>query len=211
MKKNHGLKNYTFIVIVFAISIIVIGISASYSFFTVNFDGSKTVPENQAPQFKVTSTLETASAIDAAQLALINGANYKTEAEKVNFSVTNSTESQVKAKYTISLEEMSISKNLVSKYFKWALVVNDGAEGNRVFTGDFTDSSISSEGNNDTTLVTGLSKVLIDDDNTLLLDIGKTDNLTFYIWLENDDSVDQLYLTNGNFSGKLSMNAIPTD
>ena len=140
----------------------------------------------------------------------IRGGKYEDNAEKVSFSVTNSASSGAKAKYTIDLVEMSITKNLASKYFKWALVVNPDGDNRQVFTGDFADESIGSEGNSDTTLVEGLTKTLLDEEHALILDIGATDNLDFYIWLENDDSVDQLYLTNGDFSGKLSMNAVPT-
>ena len=212
MKQSEGsnLKKYTVIVIIFVISIMVIGVSVSYSFFNISVEGSKDVPPSTAAPFEVTTTLNDATAINAAQLALIDGSTYEDNAEKVSFSVTNSSSSGAKAKYTIDLVEMSITKNLASKYFKWALVVNPEGDNRQVFTGDFADASIGAEGNSDTTLVEGLTKTLLSEEEALTLDIGATDNLDFYIWLENDDSVDQLYLTNGDFSGKLSMNAVPT-
>lgn len=210
MKKEHSLKIYTLIVIIFVISIVVLGVSLSYSYFNVNVEGSKNIPANQTPQFNVTTTLDSVNTINAAQLALINSENYENEAEKVSFAVTNSSTSEVKAKYTINLEEMTISKNLASKYFKWALVINGESDSKQIFSGDFADANIAVEGNSDTTTVGNLSKVLINDENAIVLDIGKTDSLVFYIWLENDDTVDQLYLTNGTFSGKLSMSAVPT-
>ncbi len=209
-KEGSSLKKYTIIVIVFVVSIMVIGVSVSYSFFNISVEGSKDVPTSTAAPFEVTTTLNDANAINAAQLALIDGSTYEDNAEKVSFSVTNSASSGAKAKYTIDLVEMSISKNLASKYFKWALVVNPEGEKRQVFTGDFADSTIGSEGNSDTALVEGLSKTLIGEEDALTLDVGATDNLVFYIWLENDDAIDQLYLTNGDFSGKLSMNAVPT-
>ena len=208
--ERSSLKKYTVIVIVFVISIMVIGVSVSYSFFNISVEGSKDVPPSNAAPFEVTTTLNDATAINAAQLVLIDGSTYEDNAEKVSFSVTNSSSSGVKAKYTIDLVEMSITKNLASKYFKWALVVNPEGDNRQVFTGDFADASIGAEGNSDTTLVEGLTKTLLSEEEALTLDIGATDNLDFYIWLENDDSVDQLYLTNGDFSGKLSMNAVPT-
>ncbi len=209
-KEGSNIKKYTAIVILFVISIMVIGVSVSYSFFNISVEGSKEVTPSNATPFEVTTTLNDATAINAAQLALIDGSTYETNAEKVSFSVTNSASSGVKAKYTIDLVEMSITKNLASKYFKWALVVNPEGDNPQVFTGDFADSNIGAEGNSDTTLVTGLTKTLLNDKNALILDIGATDNLDFYIWLENDEVIDQLYLTNGDFSGKLSMNAVPT-
>ncbi len=209
MKKvNKSLQRYTIIVFVFVISLVVIGVSVSFSFFNIGVDGSSTFTPPPASEFNVTTTLTNATAINAAQLALIDGANYRTEAEKVEFSVTNNSTSEVNANYTIELVEMSMTRNLSSKYFKWALVINPGAD-EQVITGDFLDTSIGTEGNNNTTEVTGLTKTLISTEDALPLNIGATDNIEFYIWLENDDTVDQLYLTNGDFSAKLSLNAFP--
>ena len=204
--KNHSIEKYTVIVIIFVLSIVVFGVSVSYSFFSINVEGDNNVTPSQTAHFEVTSTINDAPAINAAELALIDSANYQTEAQKVEFSVTNSSTSDAKAKYTIELVEMSLTKNLASKYFKWALVV----DGSTVETGDFADSSIAPEGTSDTTVVSNLSKALISEEDAITLDIGATDDLVFYIWLENDDSVDQIYLTNGDFSGKLSMKAVPT-
>lgn len=204
--KNHSIEKYTIIVVVFVLSIVVLGVSVSYSFFSIGVEGEKNVPPSQAGHFEVTSTLNDTPAINAAELALIDSANYQTEAQKVDFSVTNSVDSDAKAKYTIELVEMSLTKNLASKYFKWTLMV----DGVAVASGDFADSSIADEGTSDTTVVSDLTKVLIPEEEAITLDIGATDNLVFYIWLENDDMVDQIYLTNGDFSGKLSMKAVPT-
>ena len=206
MKKSHSVKTYTVIVLVFVISIMVFGVSVSYSFFNLQVSGSADTGRNETPPFEVTTTLNDASIIDSAELALIDGADYLTKAESVSFSVTNSPSSAVSAKYTIDLVEMSLSKNLASKYFKWAIVVN----GTETYTGDFVDESVSTEPSSDTEVVSDLTKTLIGEEEAITLNVGETDNLVFYIWLENDDVVDQLYLTNGDFSGKLSMSAVPT-
>lgn len=207
--KNRMVKNGV-LISVLIISIIVIGISFSYAFYTAGIVGNSKINQNSAAKLNVTTTLTSTNAISAAELALIDSSEYLTKAEKVSFSVTNNNDSTIKAKYTIKLEELSLSKNLFSKYFKWALVINGGLENEKVFTGDFADESISLEGNSDTTMVTNLSKILITDEEALLLDINATDSIEFYIWLENDPILDQLYLINGNFSGKLSLDAVPS-
>ena len=148
-------------------------------------------------------------------MSIINASDYLTKAQKVDFSITNETTSNVKAKYTLKLVEMSITKNLSSKYFKYAVIVNAGKDNEKTFTGNFLDEeNIAPEKTTVTKdnpeTVTELTKNLIDEDNALILDIGSTDTLNFYIWVENDDEVDQLYLTNGNFSAKLSIDAYPT-
>jgi len=212
-KKNAPNKMLTkniIITCIFVVAIVVIGISMSYAYYSANIAGKASAPDSKAGKLNVTTTLTTASAINAAKLALINNADYLTKAEKVTFSITNNADSTVKGKYTIKLVEMSLSKNMFSKYFKWSLVVNAGTSSEKTFNGNFADATVAAEGNSDTTIVTDLTKTLITDDNAITIDIGATDNIVFYIWLENDDAIDQIYLTNGDFKGKLSMEAIPT-
>lgn len=207
MKKNHSLKTYTGIAILFVVSLVVLTVSVSYSFFNMQVEGEVTPnTPNGGGKFSVTTTLNDSDIINAAELALIDGANYLTEAEKVSFSITNSANSNLNAKYTIDIVEMTLSKNLASKYFKWAIAVNDEVK----ISGDFADETIAPEGTSDTTLAENLTKHLITEENALSLNIGATDNLVFYMWLENDEAVDQLYLTNGTFKGKLSMSAVPS-
>lgn len=209
ISKNGYAKNIMFIS-VFVISIIVIGISVSYSFYSALIKGGSDITGSTAAKMDVTTTLNTTAAINAAKLSMIDAGEYLTKAEKVRFSVTNGTTSNVKAKYTVQLVDMSLSKNLASKYFKWTLIVNAGTSTEKSFTGNFADTTIAPEGTSDTTVVNNLSKTLITDENAITLDIGATDNIDFYIWLENDPVLDQLYLTNGNFTGKLNLNATPT-
>ena len=107
MKQSEGssLKKYTVIVIVFVISIMVIGVSVSYSFFNISVEGSKDVPPSTAAPFEVTTTLNDATAINAAQLVLIDGSTYEDNAENVSFSETKSSSSGAKAKFPFVLVE----------------------------------------------------------------------------------------------------------
>ena len=206
LKKKSFVKN-TVLISVLVVSIIVIGISLSFAYFTMSIQGSSDTGNNQAAILNVTTTLTTADAINATSLAIIDGSEYLTKAESIEFTVTNNTDSNVNALYTINMTDITISKNMLSQYFKWALVINSDT-GNAI-TGSFQDLSLADEGNTDTSTVTIGSKVLISDENARSLSIGATDTITLYLWLENDNNVDQLYLTNGTFSGKLSLNATP--
>ena len=206
LKKKSFVKN-TVLISVLVVSIIVIGISLSFAYFTMSIQGSSDTGNNQAAILNVTTTLTTADAINATSLAIIDGSEYLTKAESIEFTVTNNTDSNVNALYTINMTDITISKNMLSQYFKWALVINSDT-GNAI-TGSFQDLSLADEGNTDASTVTIGSKVLIADENARSLSIGATDTITLYLWLENDDNVDQLYLTNGTFSGKLSLNATP--
>ena len=206
LKKKSFVKN-TVLISVLVVSIIVIGISLSFAYFTMSIQGSSDTGNNQAAILNVTTTLTTADAINATSLAIIDGSEYLTKAESIEFTVTNNTDSNVNALYTINMTDITISKNMLSQYFKWAFVIN--SDTSNAITGSFQDLSLADEGNSDTSTVTMGSKVLIADENARSLSIGATDTITLYLWLENDDNVDQLYLTNGTFSGKLSLNATP--
>jgi len=210
MRKNSTLQKYTILAVVLVFVIVLVGFGMSYAFFSISFTGNGEVPSSSAATLNVTTTLTNAKAIDTHELAIIDAAEYKTKGEKVEFAVTNQSTSNVNAKYTIKLVEMSLSKKLLSQYFKWELVINEGSENQKIFRGNFADATLASEGNNDSTQVSNLTKQLITDADALSLNISQTDQIKFYIWLENDSSVNQLYLTEGTFSGKLSMDAVPS-
>ena len=194
-------------------SIVVIGFSLTYAYFTVGYGGKAEVKDNQAAILNVDSDLKNASAINETEMALISEEEVETEAKKVTFDVINKGTSTVNAKYVVKLIDYSITKNLSSKYFKWKLVVNPG-ESEQVFSGNFLqnpeDEGTELTGVHDTDTLTGLTKDLITEDEAVTLNIGKTDNLVFYVWLENDESDNQIYLTNGEFRGRLSLEAYPT-
>ena len=187
-------------------SIVIIGLSLTYAYFETTYTGSENVTGNKAAVLNVTTTLDSNTAINAQELSLINSGEVESKAKKFTFSVTNNSTSTVKAKYTVNLSNYSITKNLQSKYFKWKLVVNNGGT-SKTFQGTFENGT--EPNGNDKTVQNNLSKELIKDAEGVELAVGATNNLTFYVWLENDAGVNQLYLTNGSFSGKLSVEAIP--
>lgn len=186
-------------------SLVIITMSVSYAYFSVSFRGTASVSNDSAAKFNVTSTLNNATAITADKMNLIEASAVTTSAKKVDFSVTNPSTSTVSAKYTLKIVSGSISKNLCSKYFKWRLVKGTSqiAEGN--FAGAVSGVT---EGTT-TTDQASFTKELLGSSNAQTLAAGGTDNLTLYLWLENDAAANQLYLTNGSFSGKLSLEAVP--
>ncbi len=204
--KNKAVKSGIFIA-VFVLSIMIIGVSVSYAYYAANVTGNATTNDNNAGKLNVTTSLTNGDTINATSLVIIDGNDYLNKAESIEFTVTNNTDSTVNAGYTISMTDITISKNMLSKYFKWAIVVN--SDTSNVITGDFQDASLATEGTSDTTTVSIPSKTLVSEENAFTLNIGATDTITFYLWLENDNNVDQLYLTNGTMSAKLSLDAVP--
>ena len=194
-------------------SIIIIGFSLTYAYFTIGYGGKASINGNKAAVLDIDSDLKNASAINETQMSLINAGEVETAAKKVSFDITNTSSSTVNGKYVIKLSNYSLTKNLSSKYFKWRLVINPG-ESEQVFNGDFLqnseDEGTKLTGNSETDKLTGLNKDLISEDEAVTINIGDTHHLVFYIWLENDSALNQLYLTNGEFKGKLSLEAFPT-
>ena len=264
--QKKEIKKYLVISILFVISIAIIGLSLSYAYFTVNFknpdeedENPITVPSNTAANLNVTSTIDEIEAINAENLVLIDENEIDLKAKHLRFAVTNEQESTIGATYTIDFVEMQISKNLLSKYFKWKIVItHDDETSQTIVPGNFHDPNCSPSVNGainggengechyeltkktapecqdeeECPPETGIFKpseeemmVHVEDkyiqkttENlpksslTLAtienLGINHTDTIDFYIWLENDN-IDQLYLTNGLFSGKLSITAVP--
>ena len=206
---NKKLLISAFIIV---IAIVLIAFGLTYAYFSIGYGGNADVSGNRAAILNIDSTLKNASAINETEMSLISEDEIETEAKKVTFDVINQGTSTVDAKYIVKLIDYSITKNLSSKYFKWKLVVNPG-EVEQVFTGNFLQNP-EDEGTkltgDDTDNLTGLSKVLVNEDEALTLNIGKTDHLVFYVWLENDEALNQIYLTSGEFRGKLSLEAFPT-
>ena len=252
--QNKEIKKYLVISILFVVSLAMIGLSLSYAYFTLNFKNpegeDKTIPPNTAANLNVTSTVDDAEAINTKDLALIDEDEISTAAQHVHFTVTNNEDSTIAASYTINIVDMQISKNLLSQYFKWKVVVTHGdttAESKTTeYTGDFKDEECSTstdgvkqsedgKGECHYVLKDAVGEYTPTDAETMLyinqkyvpktgsdvtksilelaqidgLDINKTDDVDFYIWLQNDPDFDQIYLTNGLFSGKLSITAVP--
>ena len=192
--------------VLFVLLVIFAGVGISYAYFQITVTGTTETPEATAANMNITTNLDDTSIIDSRNIALIDSSEYLTKAEKLSFTVTNNIDSTVQAKYTVKLVDTTITKNLISKYFKWALVVNHDTT--NPITGTFEDSSLSTEGTIAKDVI-DISKYLIDGDNARTIDINTTDSIDFYIWLENDPNVDQLYLTEGAFQSKVSVDAIP--
>ena len=210
MKKKKRDARSLVLGIIVILLVITIGIGISYAFYMIGMTGRSDVSQSTAAVLNLTTTLEQVDRIntDKLQLTDITNNNYaEVVTDKVTFTVTNESSSNVNGKYNLYLKELALTRNLSSQYFKWAAVVS--GTNSKIVTGNFLDTTnLGVEGNTDRTIVSNLTKTLIDDANALTLAPGQTDTITFYIWLENAN-VDQLYLTNGSFSGKLAIDAVP--
>lgn len=210
MDTNKEMKNHVLKIVILVLSIVTIGISMTYAFYTAKISGNAQIDDINAAKFNVTSTLENASAISNSAMNLIDASEIATKSDKVEFSVTNDATSTVSGQYFVSLFNVRISKNLYSEYFKWQLVRKTSLGESIIDSGDFqnverVDTPISGEADNVETTVKDFTL------NNVALEIpaGTTDNLVFRMWLENDEVANQVDLTNGTFKGQLKVTASP--
>jgi hypothetical protein len=211
-KKKSGIAKISILVV----SLIVIAFSVTYAFYTTVIEGSENVENTSisAAKFELTSNLDSVSSINNGSVRLINADDIKTQAEKVKFTVTNSSNSTVNAKYNIYLTNITLSKNLYSKYFKWELIKMNGDEEVSIANGDFSNATEKTEeATDDTVEVAYNAKTKVEDikltTTELEIEPNTTDTLIFRIWLENDPEVNQINLTEGSFAGKLYLEASP--
>lgn len=204
-------KRNLFKVLVLVLALVVLGISTTYAYYTAVL----TNPEDdgdvlQAGNLDITTTLtSTASAINVNKLMLINDDEKKDKAQKVEFSITSGDSSTVDATYKILLKELQLSKNLKSADFKWELV-KKGTENTetQIAHGDFSSVTFTTEETDEHKLVSA-NDLELTKENGQTLTKKTTDNLIFRIWLQNNPNVNQINLTNGSFSGKLFIEAVP--
>ena len=181
-------------VLVLVVSLIVIGISGTYAYYTLAMTGEATKTTAKSGVFKIISSLDTANAVNNTKLKLIEPTEKEVKAEKVTFTVTSKDESTIDGQYFIYLKNITLSKNLYSKYLKWELLQN----GEIKDSGTFEDAV-----RTDTVANIKLNK------EALQITKKTTDTLIFRMWLENDENVNQISLTEGSFAGRLFLEAFP--
>ncbi len=210
-KKINSSKNLGR-VFVLVVSLIVIGVSGSYAYFTTSISGTPTETTISSGKFEVTSSLEGANAIKDLSLSLINSDEVASKAKSLDFTVISTSNSTINAKYDIYLRGITLSKNLYSSDFKWELVNKDCIENCVLSNGDF--SNVERVGNavegEEANVSTTVKDIKLTSDS-VLLHKDTTQNLIFRIWLQNDESRNQIELTNGRFEGKLSISAVPAE
>ena len=129
--------------------------------------------------------------INAISAGLVSDADILTEADYTQFSVTLPSTAKVdSATYTLYLTELTITDNLKSNYVKWALY--DGNGTSEITNGTFLNATTGT----DLTIDTGIS-----------ISKGETDSYRLYIWLSNDENVNQIDLLNGSLSAKVGFRA----
>ncbi len=203
-KKNN--KKHMLKIMIFVFSIIILGFSGTYAYFTTAFIGEPSKTQITSGVFKITSSLENVSAINNKNILFINENQRSTHAEKLTFTITSTSESNVDGTFDLYLKDINLSKNLYSSYLKWELL--KGTE--IIEQGDFStanreDTPNDGEKNN---VMTRVSDIKITK-NPIPIKKNTTETLVFRMYLLNDENVNQIALTEGSFNGRLYLEAIP--
>lgn len=190
--ENNAKKRLILASLIIVMSIIIIGLSLSYAYYLNQV--VEVNPENQKASItsgELTMNFATERVINAISAGLVSDTDILTEADYTQFSVTLPSTAKVdSATYTLYLTELTITDNLKSNYVKWALY--DGNGTSEITNGTFLNATTGT----DLTIDTGIS-----------ISKGETDSYRLYIWLSNDENVNQIDLLNGSLSAKVGFRA----
>ncbi len=172
--------------LIITMSLIIIGISGSYAYFTSSVE--KVPGSDGGVSFTsgdLTMDFVATDYINAEDVNLIDGSKYTTLGKKSAFSISLPSTTTVvsEATYDIFLTDVKLTANLKSQYLKWAL--HDSTK--MVNSGTFATAELSSSQNADGTYDVTSFNILSGQSITK----GETDSYTLYLWLENDPDVNQ--------------------
>ena len=178
--------------LIIVVSIVIIGISLSYAYFTNSVQELNS--GNQGTNItsgELTMSLATTQYINANSASLINDSDVVSEADYTAFSVTlPSSADAASATYSLYLTELTITDNLKDSDVKWALY--DGSGSNQIASGNFANAT------------TGTDLSL---QSNIPISRGTTTSYRLYIWLSNDPANQQIDLLNGSLSAKVGFRA----
>ncbi len=210
MNKKKENKRQLKKVLILVVALMVLAFSGTYAYFTTNFVGSPSTTTMKSGVFKVESSLDTASVIRNKRMVLIHVNDTQDQraekADRLVFTVTSKSESTVDGEFQLFLKDIKLTKNLYSKYLKWELL-----KGNEIISsGDFenvvrTDTPVENEAKN---AITDVEEFQITTDS-LPIPKNTTQTYTFRMYLLDDPNKNQIDLTEGSFSGRLYLEAVP--
>lgn len=206
MKNKNG--KYYAKVMVLVVSLVVLAFSATYAYFTMSFTGEAVKTTVTAGSFNITSSLERANAIVNRQMLLIDEADKDERAESLTFTVTSSNDTDVDGEFYLYVQDIKLTKNLSSEYFKWEILKGDEIVSNGTFK-DAKDFRTNEEETGESErVVLNIDQFKLNE-NGVNIPKATTTTYTFRLYLVNDANRNQIELTEGSFEGKLFMEAVP--
>ncbi|MDD3896026.1 MAG: hypothetical protein PHP49_03260 [Bacilli bacterium] len=167
------------------------GTSASYFEGMQGMSGPVQMMMFSIPGSNAQIKLETTEYIESNNLLLIKSSEVEDKSQKSRFRVTNEEYNNILT-YSISLTELNISTNLQVEDFKWQLF-------------DYNNSVIVASGN-----FSNISTDSLILANNININTRTAHQYELWLWIEEID-LDQRYLLNGSFSGKIKIEAVLAD
>ena len=196
--ENKIKKRY--IVFYASIALLLVSITSkfSYAFFVAAFDIDGEVYQTVIQTGDLKMQFLDAQYIDNNEMSLIGPDEVATKAEKSTFKVKNT--GNIDAYYDLNLN-ITLTRNLISNDFKWELLRKDNNdEYVTVLKSNFSGITIQDEAPSATTVI----KL---NNTSFRLEPNKSDSFIFRVWLEETNQ-NQIGLTEGNFTGNVSLQAI---
>ncbi len=213
-------------ILILVIALMVLVFSASYAYYTNTKEENPTTTTATSGKFNISSSLDTTgNAIVNTKMVLLNETDLNTKADKLTFTVTSDSETNVDGLMDIYLKEIKISKNLKSSDFHWELLqkVDETGEDTTTIDGEHY-KKIASDTFDKLTDKTGTTATVPTEDdakavveaenlklnsNSISLPQKKEQTFIFRLYLLNNPNANQIELTEGSFQGKLYLEAVP--
>ena len=186
--------------LVIVMSIVIIGISVSYSYYINIVEEVNSANQGvSVTSGELTMNFSTSQYISASAAGLIKDADILTKADYTAFSISLPSDADANsALYSLYLTDTSMTSNFKSSYLKWALY--NGTT--KVADGDFNSVTLSNESNG----------VYQASDITLLNNVsiakGNTTSYKLYVWLGYSETENQNSLLEGSLSTKVGFRAV---
>lgn len=195
MKNNNDKLNLS-LSIIFVLGLLLLGISATYAFFTRKIEAPKEKTQSNVLSGVLDIDFLTSKYINNNQTELVIDEEIFQKADKSVFTIKRSDESTVdNVAYNLYLDIINLSEELKSEYVKWSLY--------NTATPDINSKEISS-GNFKN--IGDLKRIQI---NQTKIDLSKEDihNYTLFIWLSYSDTKLQNELLQKKLEVKVSAEA----
>ena len=210
-----SMKSYVIGALVITISVIVMGLSASYAWY---INTVQEVSEHSANKgLNVTSgslVMQLATTndkyINATAAGLVTESDALAGNDYTSFSISLPSTSSVNlSTYKIYLDEIKMTENFVSPYLKWKLLKYNTSTStwNAIANGDFSTATKTSETQNaDGTYNYNIINLLTNQTISKTTSTV-TDSYKLYVWLDYSSTVQQNSLLNGKMSMKVGFKA----
>ncbi len=176
-------------IIVLVTSLIVLVLSITYAYFAQIVDLSDTTPTDFSTGY-MDITFTTNNYFSNSSMELLDASSVIANADYTEFVVAPNGGTVSTIKYDIYFNNLSVSNNLKSTYFKWALYQGD----TRISEGNFGSLGTNTE-------------LKLTNSQISMTSASPSTTYRVYVWLENDSSVNQNSLLSGSFNGKVAIYA----